>query len=158
MVHMSADRTLAESQLASFLAKYTPDMEARATSILSRMSARLPGAVQMVYDNYNALAIAYGPSEKVSDAIFSIAVYPRWVSLFFSKGAGLSDPEGLLQGTGSTYRHIVINAPEDLDKPAIADLIDRALFAEGYPISASSPGRIIIKSISAKQRSRRPTK
>jgi hypothetical protein len=77
MVHLSADRRPAETQLASFLAKYTPEMEARATSILSRMSQLLPGAVQMVYDNYNALAIAYGPSEKVSDAIFSIAVYPR---------------------------------------------------------------------------------
>ena len=158
MVHMSADHSPAETQLASFLAKYTPEMEARATSILSRMNARLPGAVQMVYDNYNALAIAYGPSEKVSDAIFSIAIYPRWVSLFFSKGAGLSDPDGLLQGTGSTYRHIVISSAEELDKPAIADLMERAIFAEEYPIIASGPGRLVIKSISAKQRSRRPTR
>lgn len=158
MVHLSADRRPAETQLASFLAKYTPEMEARATSILSRMSQLLPGAVQMVYDNYNALAIAYGPSEKVSDAIFSMAVYPRWVSLFFSKGAGLSDPDGLLQGTGSTYRHIVINSAEDLEKPAITDLIDRALFAEGYPIDAANPGCLVIQSISAKQRPRRPTK
>lgn len=158
MVQMSADRSPTETQLASFLAKYTLEMEARATSILSRMSQLLPGAVQMVYDNYNALAIAYGPSEKVSAAIFSIAVYPRWVSLFFSKGAGLSDPAGLLEGTGSTYRHIVIKSAEDLDKSAITDLIDRALFAEGHPINASNPARLIIKSISAKQGSRRPTK
>jgi Domain of unknown function (DU1801) len=54
------------------------------------------------------------------------------VSLFFSKGAGLSDPKGLLEGTGSTYRHIVVSSAEDLDKPAITDLIDRALFAEGH--------------------------
>ena len=158
MVQMSADCSPAETQLASFLAKYTPEMEARAAWILCRMNARLPGAVPMVYDNYNALAIAYGPSAKVSDAIFSIAVYPRWVSLFFSKEAGLSDPKSLLQGTGSTYRHVVIQTAEDLDKPAIAELMDRALFAEGYPINASGPGRLIIKSISAKQRSRRPTK
>lgn len=48
----------AENELASFLAKYTPEMEARATSVLSRMSELLPGAVQLVYDNYNALASA----------------------------------------------------------------------------------------------------
>ena len=80
------------------------------------------------------------------------------MSLFFSKGAGLSDPKGILQGTGSTYRHVVIQTAEDLDKPAIAELMDRALFAEGYPINPANPGRLVIQSISAKQRPRRPTK
>ncbi|NDJ15120.1 MAG: hypothetical protein EBY17_28695 [Acidobacteriia bacterium] len=88
MVHLSADRRPAETQLASFLAKYTPEMEARATSILSRMSQLLPGAVQMVYDNYNALAIDMVLPRRFqtrsSRLLFtldcclpSIAVYPR---------------------------------------------------------------------------------
>jgi len=37
----------------------------------------------MVYDNYNALVIAFSPNERPSDAIFSIALYPHWVNLFF---------------------------------------------------------------------------
>jgi len=50
------------------------------------MRARLPGAVELVYDNHNALAIGFGPTERASDAVFSIALFPRWVSLFFLRG------------------------------------------------------------------------
>ena len=73
----------AEERLAGFLAKFTPEIAAFAQASLFRMRARLPGAMELVYDNYNALAIGFGPTERSSDAVFSIAVFPRWVSLFF---------------------------------------------------------------------------
>jgi hypothetical protein len=72
----------AEEQLASFLAKFTPEVAALARSILAAMRTRYPTAIELVYDNYNALAIGFGPTDKTSQAIFSIAVFPRWVSLF----------------------------------------------------------------------------
>ena len=67
-----------EIQLDAFLDKYTPAVAMLARACLAKMRARLPGAVQLVYDNYNALAIGFGPSERASEAIFSIALYPRW--------------------------------------------------------------------------------
>ena len=145
-----------EQELAAFLAKFTPEIEARAHAILARLREILPGAVELVYDNYNALAIGFSPTEKTSDGIFSIAVYPRWINFFFLHGAGLSDPEGILKGDGSVVRHVLINGPEDFAAPALANLIDRALRAEGTPFAPTKPARIVIKSISAKQRSRRP--
>ena len=54
----------AEKQLAGFLAKFTPEVAAQAEAILNRMRKRLPTALELVYDNYNALAIGFGPSEK----------------------------------------------------------------------------------------------
>ena len=33
-------------------------------------------ALELVYDNYNALAIGYAPTERTSEAIFSIALFP----------------------------------------------------------------------------------
>ena len=81
-----------EIQLDAFLDKYTPPVATLARACLAKMRARLPGAVQLVYDNYNALAIGFGPSERASEAIFSIALYPRWVTLFFLQGAALPDP------------------------------------------------------------------
>jgi len=109
-----------------------------------------------VYDNYNALAIGFGPTERASDAIFSIALYPRWVSLFFLRGADLADPQELLKGSGKQVRYIVLESAADLDKPAIKALMKRALERCDKPINGAAPGRIIIKSISAKQRPRRP--
>jgi Domain of unknown function (DU1801) len=119
------------------------------------MRKRLPGAVELVYDNYNALAIAFGPSERVSEAIFSLALYPRWVSLFFVHGADLPDPKGLLKGLGTRIRHIVLRAAADLDQPDIKTLMETAINLAPVRIAASRRGRLVIKSISARQRARR---
>jgi hypothetical protein len=146
----------AEAQLDSFLAKFTPQLEAQARAALGRMRARLPGAVQLVYDNYNALAIAFGANEKLSGVVFSIALYPRWVSLFFSRGVELPDPLGLLQGEGKGIRHIVLKDIAMFDDPVVEALIAEALARATPPIDSTRPGRLIVKSVSAKQRPRRP--
>jgi hypothetical protein len=146
-----------EAQLDGFLAKFAPEVEARARAALERMRARLPGAVQLVYDNYNALAIAFGANEKLSGVVFSIALYPRWVSLFFARGTELPDPGGLLQGTGKGIRHIVLKDMALFDDPAVEALIAESLVRATPPIDPAKPGRLIVKSVSAKQRPRRPT-
>src|SRR5882724_4584661 len=102
------DSAAAEAQLTSFLEKFTPEIAKQAVFILRKMRALLPGAVELVYDNYNALAIGFGPNERTSDCVFSIAVYPRWVSLFFLHAVGLRDPQKLLKGGGNVVRHIVL--------------------------------------------------
>jgi hypothetical protein len=145
-----------ERQLAHFIAKYTPAIGAMARAVVARMRARLPHAVVLVYDNYNALAIGFGPTERASEAIFSIAVFPRWVSLFFLQGAKLADPQKLLKGSGSKVRHIVLNQTSDLDQPGVKALMAQALERATHPIDGRSHGRMVLKSISAKQRPRRP--
>ncbi len=147
----------AEEQLNSFIAKFTPEIAARTHEALGKMRARLPGAVELVYDNYNALAIGFGPTERTSDFLFSIAVFPRWISLFFAKGVGLPDPDGLLKGSGNVVRHIVIDPPDLLDSPGVQRLIAHALQREGDPVDPTQPGRIVVKSVSGKQRQRRPS-
>lgn len=148
----------AEKQLASFLAKFNPEIEAIAKAARLRLQARLPGAIELVYDNYNALAIGFGPSERASEAIFSIALFPRWVSLFFLQAKGLRDSSGLLQGSGKVARHIVLQRAADVDTPAIEELIAQALERAKVPLDPRVPRRLVIKSVSAKQRPRRPAK
>ena len=140
----------------AFLGKYTPAIATLARECLRKMRTRLPGAVQLVYDNYNALAIGFGPSERASEAIFSIALYPRWVTLFFLQGVGLPDPARLLKGGGKVVRHIVLSSAADLDLPAIQDLMAHALRRAETGIDPTAPGKLVIRSISAKQRPRRP--
>jgi hypothetical protein len=145
-----------EAQLAAFIAKFAPEIADHAHTILEKMRARLPGAIEIVYDNYNALAIGFGPSERMSEVIFSIALFPRWVSLFFFQGIGLPDPHKLLAGSGKVARHIVLTEPAMLDNPAVCALMTHALKRAVKPLDPSEPHRIVIKSISAKQRPRRP--
>ena len=145
-----------QGQLESFLDKFTPEVATLARDCLTKMRARLPGAMQLVYDNYNALAIGFGPSERASEAIFSIVLYPRWVTLFFLQGAGLADPKRVLKGSGKVVRHIVLASAADLDLPAIQDLMGRALKRAEVGIDPTAPGRLVTRSICAKQRPRRP--
>jgi hypothetical protein len=146
----------AARQLADFLGKFDPKIAALAKGALSRLRRRLPGAFELVYDNYNALAIAFSPTETSSAAVFSIAVYPRWVSLFFAQGARLRDPRSLLKGSGNQMRHIIVASPDDIHRPDVEALISEALTLAGATMDASGRRRLIIKSIAAKQRPRRP--
>jgi hypothetical protein len=145
-----------QAQLDGFLAKFTPQVAAEARSALARMKALVPGAAILVYDNYNALAIGFAPGERAGQAILSLAVFPKWVTLCFLRGTGLPDPHGLLKGAGSRVRHIRLAPPETIDDPRVLALIGEALARAEPPIDPAAPGRLVIKSVSAKQRPRRP--
>jgi hypothetical protein len=142
-----------DDRLAGFLARFTPEIEARAQAILEAMRARLPGAVELVYDNYNALVIGFGPTERPSDAPLSVAVYPRWVTVCFLQGARLSDPDHRLAGSGNQVRNVRLGGVEDL--AALDALIEQALeHSPGW--DRGRPRRIVVRSVSARQRPRRP--
>ena len=142
-------------QLSAFIDKFEPRVAANARAALSILRRRLPASVELVYDNYNALAVGFGPSDKTSEAIFSIAVYPRWVSLFFLQGARLSDPDKVLKGSGNAVRHVVLEPPQLLSSPAVDKLISLALTSAKRQHDSSLRRQLIIKSVSAKQRPRR---
>ncbi|HEY2861721.1 MAG TPA: hypothetical protein VGJ21_25195 [Terracidiphilus sp.] len=152
---MASDRD-AERQLESFIAKYSPEIAACAREARARIRAKYPTSFELVYDNYNALAIGYAPSEKTSEAIFSIALYPRWVSLFFLQAAGLPDPERILKGSGKVVKHVVLPSPDALDHPAVRDLMREAEVLAKAPFSRTGTNRLLIRSVSQAQRARRP--
>jgi hypothetical protein len=151
----------AQPQLDSFLAKYDPKVAAFARRALAKMRKLVPGAVEMVYDNYNWLVVGFGPSERPSEAIFSIVLPPGRVTLCFLQGAGLPDPAKRLQGSGNLVRNIRLYETgkadtKVLDEPEVRALINVALNRAKVPMPASGRRKLIIKSVSAKQRPRRP--
>lgn len=146
----------AEARLAAFLDRYDPAIAAAGRACRQRLHTLFPRSHELVYDNYNALAIGYAPTDRASDVVVSFALYPRWVTLFFMKGAALPDPQRLLGGSGRTVRSIRLRAPEDLDRPAILALVAAAKAAARLPFDAAPPVAPIIKSVSAAQRPRRP--
>ena len=146
----------AQRQLDGFIDKFTPHVAALARALFEKMKARIPGAQILVYDNYNALAIGFCRNDKAGQAILSLVVMPRWVTLCFLWGKSLSDPHGLLKGEGVRVRHIQLHRPEALDDPRVQSLIAEALAATSWPIDPDEPQRLIVKSVLAKQRPRRP--
>jgi len=146
----------ARSQLAGFMAKYTPDMAREGRAAIARMRKLVPHAVQMVYDNYNGLVVGFSPNDRPSDAVVSILMMPAWVTLcFIQNGPDLPDPERLLKGNGNVVRHTRLASARALDTPAIRALIREAVKRSDVPFDPRQRARLVIKSTSKKQRPRR---
>jgi hypothetical protein len=145
-----------KAQIDRFLARFTPEIRKLANDCRRALRRRMPTAVELVYDNYNALVFGFGPSERASEAILSIALYPRWINLFFLWGARLPDPDEILIGSGKQVRSIKLDAAARLDEPAVRALIDAEIVMNEVPLPAKGKGSTVIRAASAKQRSRRP--
>ncbi len=143
-------------QLEGFLSKYSAAMRKTAKSALTKMRAQLPGAVEMIYDNFNWLVIGFSPTQRPSDAVFSLALAPDWVTLcFLLHGPKIPDPEKLLRGSGSRVRNVrLMGGAADLDKPAIKKLMREALKLAGDPFDQRAPRAMVVRAVAAKQRPR----
>lgn len=150
----TAKNTSAPKCLDAFIDAYPPTVAAIARGVLARLRKQVPGAIELVGDRYTGLGIGFSPTERPADATLSIVLYPRWVNLFFLRGATLRDPRRLLEGTGTVVRHLTLHDPTLLDDRDVRALVAqaRAQACVGFPRRR----RTIIKSISSKRRSRRP--
>jgi len=142
-------------QVEGFISKFDPAVAKLARLARRAMRQRFPTAVELVYDNYNALAMGFGSTERTSDVIISVAVYASGVNLYFVYGRSLPDPGKLLQGAGTQGAFIRFTGLAVLDDPAVEALLTAAEKRQKPPLPVSGRGYTIVKSISAKQRPRR---
>ena len=149
----------AEAQLRSFIDKFAPKDQKLIRAIRSAVRKRLPTATELVWDNYNFFVIGYSATERPSDSLFSIAARANGVAFFFLNGATLPDPKKLLLGSGKQVRFIRLESAEVLADPDVEALLTAAISRANTPLPAKGRGKLIIRSISAKQRPRqRPAK
>jgi hypothetical protein len=144
-----------EQHLASFIKKFDSKNAALIRSVRKVLRKRLPTANELVYDNYNFFVIGYCSTERPSDCILSIAAGANGVGLSFYYGATLPDPRKLLLGSGSQNRFIRIESVSTLTRPEVEELIAAAIAQAKRPLPGSGRGKLIIRSISKKQRPRR---
>jgi hypothetical protein len=147
--------TDAEMQLKSFIDKFEPKSRALIRATRKVLRKRLPTANELAYDNYNFFALGYCSTERPSDCILSVAAGANGVGLSFYRGASLPDPHKILLGSGNQNRFIRMGSAEMLGRPEVEALIAAAVAQAKTPLPASGGGKLIIRSISAKQRPRR---
>jgi hypothetical protein len=145
----------AEQQLAGFIDKFDAKNAALIRSVRTALRKRLPSANELVYDNYNFFVIGYCSSERPSDCIVSIAAAANGVGLSFYYGVTLPDPHKLLQGSGSQNRFLRLESVAILARPEVEELISAAIGQAETPLPAKGKGKLIIRSISEKQKPRR---
>lgn len=145
----------AKKQLDSFIDKFEPKNRALIRAVRKELRKRLPTANELAYDNYNFFVVGYGSTERPSDAILSIAAAANGVGLCFIHGASLPDPNKILQGSGKQTRFIRLESATMLARPEIEELLAAAVAKAKTPLPESGGGKLIIRSISRKQRPRR---
>jgi hypothetical protein len=145
----------AEKALESFIEKFEPKDQSLLRSVRRALRKRFPTAHELVYDNYNFFVIAYGPTERPSDCIVSMTGGTTGVGLCFLQGAKLSDPRKILLGSGSQTRFIRLESAGVLARPEVEALLAAAEARAKTPFRATGRGKLIIRSVSAKQRPRR---
>ena len=155
MARAAGRKVDAENQLKGFIAKFEPKHQAVIRAARKILRKRIPTATELVYDNYNFFVIGYGPTERPSDAIISIAAAANGVGLCFIRGASLPDPAKILQGSGKQTRFVRLPSADVLNKPEVQALLELATDRARTPMPMQGKGKLIVRSISAKQRPRR---
>lgn len=120
-----------------------------------------PKSNELIYDNYNALAFGWSPTEKVGHTFCSIAVgrTSKNIHFGFYWGSEISDPEKMLIGNGNQYRYLLVTDKNKFPKTYIKKLVKDAYqnsLAKVKDKNLIVEGKTILKSISEKKREKKP--
>jgi hypothetical protein len=153
--HRDPAAASAESQLGAFIQKFGRQDQRLIRAVRSAVRKRFPTANELVWDNYNFFVIGYSPTERPTDSIVSIAARANGVGLCFIQGASLPDPKKLLLGSGKQTRFIRVESASLLARQEVEALLAAAIDRAKTTLPATGRGRLIIRSVAAKQRPRR---
>ena len=110
------------------MALANPETEGLARRCKALIQDVMPGVVEVPWPRQKTIGYGVG-LKKMSEHFCYIAVFKNHINLGFFYGSDLPDPENLLEGTGKRLRHIKISQGEQLENPAIRDLV---VAASGY--------------------------
>jgi hypothetical protein len=143
--------------LLKFLKPFSSDINKTVLWLRDFVWGLYPQTNELIYDNYNALAFGWSPTDKVGHTFCSVAVgrTSKNIHFGFYWGSEINDPKKMLLGQGNQYRYILVDSIESFPKTYIKKLI-----AEAYNNSLSKVkdkgqiknGLTITKSISEKKR------
>jgi hypothetical protein len=145
------------TDLIKFLKPFPADIQETALWLREFVWNLYPKTNELIYDNYNAVAFGWSPTDKVGHTFCSIAVgrSSHNVHFGFYWGNEIADPDKILLGQGNQYRYILVKSKEDFPKAYIKKLIKEAYansLAKVKDPKQIINGQTITKSISATKR------
>jgi hypothetical protein len=151
---MSKEQT---KDLEKFLKPFGDEIKERALWLREFVWDLYPDANELIYDNYNALAFGWSPTDRVGHTFCSVAAFRSGHNVHFGFywGSELSDPKKLLLGEGNQYRYILVKNKEDFPKTYITKLVKEAYANSLGKVKDKKQvrqGLTIVKSISKKKR------
>ncbi|MBI1780715.1 MAG: DUF1801 domain-containing protein [Sphingobacteriales bacterium] len=141
--------------LLKFLKPFDKEVQEIALKLREFVLDIFPDTNELIYDNYNALAIGYSLSDKQKEMFCHIAVYSKYVNIGFDRGVDLDDPKQILKGTGNRIRHITVTDFETFQKSYVNKLLKQAHKLTLATLDKKIQiiiGQSIVKSISANKK------
>lgn len=114
------------SEFKKILSGFSPEVADMATAVRSLIFDVLPETVEVVWNQQKIAGFGTGP-KKMTEHFSWIQPCKGHVNLGFNYGAELPDPDGLLEGTGKLFRHAKIKSLEDVKRPALRKLLEKAV-------------------------------
>ena len=109
----------AEDQIAEFLSMYRAEIRSFAQELRVHLKKETKPGFELVGNSCRSLNIGYGFTRTAWDCYCAIIVYWKHINISLPSGASLSDPDGLLHGTGSRVRHLKVKKLQDLATKAV---------------------------------------
>ncbi len=143
--------------LLKFLKPFPKEVRALALWLREFVWDLYPDCNELIYDNYNALAFGWSPTDRVGHVFCSIAVgrTTHNVHFGFYWGSQISDPKKILLGDGKQYRYILVTSEKEFPKMYMKKLLKEAWansLAKVKDPKQIIKGQTITKSVSAKKR------
>lgn len=144
--------------LLKFLKPFPSDVRERALWLRDFVWDLYPDTNELIYDNYNAVAFGWSPTDKVGHTFCSVAVgrSSKNVHFGFYWGSQIADPKKILLGEGNQYRYILVKDKADFPKAYIKKLMKEAFANSLAKVKDKKQiihGATITKSISAIKKS-----
>jgi hypothetical protein len=119
-----------------------------------------PQTNELIYDNYNALAFGWSPTDRVGHTFCNIAVgrTSKNIHFGFYWGSQIPDPEKLLIGNGNQYRYTLVKSKKDFPKTYLKKLLKDAYansLSRVKDLSQIMEGQTITKSVSTVKRKKK---
>ena len=137
--------------LLKFLKPFPAEVQKTALWMREFVWDLYPDCNELIYDNYNALAFGWSPTDRLGHTFCSIAVLSNYCHFGFYWGSEIADPEKKLAGKGNQYRYIKISGKKDFPETYIKKLLKEAYansLAKVKDKKQIMKGKTIIKSIS----------
>ena len=143
--------------LVKFLLPYPDKVKASALWLRDFVWDLYPDSNELIYDNYNALAFGWSPTDRQGHTFCSIAVGRSSLNIHFGFywGSQIADPEKKLLGNGNQYRYILVKDKNEFPKTYITKLLKEAF--TNSMLKVKDPKQImesktIVKSVSDAKR------
>jgi hypothetical protein len=156
---MSKDQT---KDLIKFLKPFDKEINELVLWLRGFVWDLYPAANELIYDNYNALAFGWSPTDRVGHTFCSIAVgrTSKNIHFGFYWGSEIADPEKKLVGEGNQYRYLLVKNKASFPKAYVKKLIKEAYansLAKVKDNRQLMQGATITKSISPVKREKKAT-